>query len=597
MNVHENHHTSTQKKRSFGSLKGRIQSGMFLSALITVSCVIFIIILPLVFLTFIPTAYLLSNTVSQDIYSRLDTMLAQDHMKPPGHEADMLKSKTLDELLLYANDMYENRLEFDLMSTESLQSDKIVIESMSPDFQKMAVIAILSGLSDFNQKLPITAIFPVDFILIELKDASNNKILCIPIEDELYGIAAYQNGRFRENVLFKSVFNASKTQVHIETPTGDLLGSITVSINPQLASGILWIFVALLVIGLVLALPIDLILIKVHAKNILKPVDQLTNQLAVLATNDFYGIMDFHFKVKKPPRELVRLMDSATQIMEKLNDFNQELDAQKQELEAQNTELEAQNQTLHESSVKIQQQQDQLVRSEKMATLGQISAAIAHEINTPLGAIKSNTQMMTHVLTTLPTEQVEEPLRSRLEKLKNMNAITHDASDRVSEIIRSLKNFSRIDQADFQDFDINEGIESVLVLTSNLWKNTVVIEKYFGDHQIISAFASLLNQVFMNIVVNAIQAMPDGGTLRIETALTDQHAIVSFHDTGVGIPEDDLERIFQSGFTTKAYNQGTGLGLSISREIINKHSGKLYAKNHANGASFIIELPLNQKTT
>ena len=172
---------------------------------------------------------------------------------------------------------------------------------------------------------------------------------------------------------------------------------------------------------------------------------------------------------------------------------------------------------------------------------------------------------------------------------------TDDATKRVGEIIRNLKNFSRIDQAKFQNADITEGIKSVLVLTSNLWKNKVTIHESYEMLPLISCYPSMLNQVFMNIIVNAIQASDKNDDIYIQTEFDDVYVYLTIRDNGSGIKENHLEHIFDSGFTTKPKDEGTGLGLSISKDIIDKHCGHIEAFNNDDkGATFKITLPIEQ---
>ncbi len=589
------------KQRTYGSLRGRIQSGMFYSAFLTLLTMVCLLLLMISFM-FKPISLYLSKSVTQDIYMRLNTMNAYDNNIKDKLEMENLDKKTLDELLAYANTMYTENLTqpnliMDGMAPSDMIPDSIVTQEMNDSFKKMTVISVLSAIEEFNRRFPIKQTLTIDPILVEFKDASDAKILCIPVSAHKNSIDFYRNVTTKEQKQLKQIFMDSMSELKIVNPKGEVIGMITTSLNPYFVYIVIAAIVFILVIVTLCSLPINLMLIKFHSKNIIKPITQLNKQLSLLAKNDFFGIGDFHFQVKRPPRELVTLMNSATQIMEHLNDFNQELDAQKQELEAQNIELEVQNVTLTDSKNMIQEQQDQLVRIEKMATLGQISAAIAHEINTPLGAIKSNIQMMEMVLGQLDTSSCDPILQKKLARLKDMNSISTNASERVTEIIRSLKNFSRIDQADFQDFDVHEGIDSVLVLTSNLWKNNITIEKQYGEIPILEGYASMLNQVFMNIVVNAIQAMDDSGILTITTEATESAVKISFKDSGKGIAPQLLERVFESGYTTKDINQGTGLGLAISKDIIAKHNGRIYALNHqTKGATFVIELPLHQPT-
>ncbi len=230
--------------------------------------------------------------------------------------------------------------------------------------------------------------------------------------------------------------------------------------------------------------------------------------------------------------------------------------------------------------------------------MGQLTAAIMHEINTPMGAVQSNNQMLDMMLTKLKSEiesKDYEGASKIIGKMVKSNRISVDAANRVNEIIRNLKNFSRIDQAEFQKTDITEGIRSVLVLTSNLWKNKVTVHENYKSLPMINCYSSMINQVFMNIIVNAIQASEKNGNIYIETSYDEKNIYVSIKDEGTGINEKDLAHLFDEGFTTKPEDEGTGLGLSISKDIINKHNGKIEAFNNEDkGSLFKITLPIEQ---
>jgi signal transduction histidine kinase len=344
---------------------------------------------------------------------------------------------------------------------------------------------------------------------------------------------------------------------------------------------------------------------------LVKPVNALNKQLKCISENE---VLDstIHIEMKKPPKEIYELIKYSNIIMGRLNESqellfaqNQELEAQRDvleaqrdELEAQNEELDSQNDELMQSQLELKKAQDRLVQSEKLASMGQLTAAIAHEINTPLGAVSSNSQMVDMILmklTKLINENDIEGVHKIVEKLRNNNKITIDAANRVNEIIRNLRNFSRIDQAEFQNADVNEGIQSVLVLTSNLWKNKVTINESYGSIPEINCYPSMLNQVFMNVIVNAIQATEKNGEIDIITEKVDQNIVIKIKDNGEGIQETLLDKIFESGFTTKPKDAGTGLGLSISKDIIKKHHGSIRAyNNEEKGATFEISLPIKQ---
>lgn len=237
----------------------------------------------------------------------------------------------------------------------------------------------------------------------------------------------------------------------------------------------------------------------------------------------------------------------------------------------------------------LQKAQVQLVQSEKMASLGQLVAGIAHEINTPLGAINSNTDMIMRCV-----EKIEEGNTQAVALLKNVLPITQDAIGRINVLVKSLKNFARLDEAEFQEADIHEGILSTLDLIHHEIKNRVEVIKDFGKLPNVKCKPSAINQVFMNILVNAYQSIEGSGTITINTYSQDGSVFIKIKDSGRGIKKENLEKIFDPGFTTKGVGVGTGLGLSITYEIIKDHNGDISViSEDGHGAEFTIRLPIS----
>ncbi len=281
----------------------------------------------------------------------------------------------------------------------------------------------------------------------------------------------------------------------------------------------------------------------------------------------------------------------------RLLDQNYELEAQTQELEAQKEELMAMNEDLESTMIQLKSAQNQLIHSEKMASLGNLVAGIAHEINTPLGSINSNldiTNIIVNKLSSADDISNNPELINLVKKLERVNEINSLACHRILEIVLSLKNFSRLDEADFQKADIHEGINSTLLLLNNQIKNKIIVFKDFGEISLIDCYPNQLNQVFMNILVNATQAIEEKGEIFIKTYEKDENVIIEIIDTGKGIKEENLQKLFDPGFTTKGVGVGTGLGLSITYKIVENHNGKVYAENtKEHGAKFSIILPIN----
>ncbi|MHB8131465.1 MAG: sensor histidine kinase, partial [Mobilitalea sp.] len=158
--------------------------------------------------------------------------------------------------------------------------------------------------------------------------------------------------------------------------------------------------------------------------------------------------------------------------------------------------------------------------------------------------------------------------------------------------------FSRLDQAEFQEANINEGIKSVLVLTHNLLKRRITVHEDFGDLPLVKCFPGQLNQVLMNIIVNASQAIEGEGDIFIRTFLKEKHLYITISDSGTGIRDEDLRKIFDPGFTTKGVGVGLGLGLYLSYNIIQNHNGEISVVSEpSKGAEFTIKIPIDNEKT
>ncbi|HET7819478.1 MAG TPA: ATP-binding protein, partial [Bacteroidia bacterium] len=276
---------------------------------------------------------------------------------------------------------------------------------------------------------------------------------------------------------------------------------------------------------------------------------------------------------------------------------------------------------LETSNKNLKDAQSQLVNAEKMASLGQLTAGIAHEINNPINFVVSNVKPLKRdvedILLLLTKYGEIQDDKNLSEKLKNIKELKEqldadylieeinqllkgidEGASRTSEIVRGLKNFSRLDEDDLKLADIHEGIDSTLaVLNNNIVKAGVTIVKEYNKFPPIECYPGKLNQVFMNILNNAIQVLvsskADHGEIRIKTALIEKTVRISIKDNGPGMTEEVKHKIFEPFFTTKNVGEGTGLGLSIAYGIIEKHKGEIHVESApGNGAEFIITLPV-----
>ena len=232
----------------------------------------------------------------------------------------------------------------------------------------------------------------------------------------------------------------------------------------------------------------------------------------------------------------------------------------------------------------LKETQIQLINSEKMASLGQLVAGVAHEINTPTASIKSNNAIAAKLLVQIEDAELHD-------MLKELNDIDREAIQRISNIVTSLKKFVRLDEAELQEADINKELDLTLDLIRHETKNRIQIVKNYGEIPVIRCFPNMLNQVFTNILINACQAIEGEGTITITTEYKNDKLIVKIKDTGKGIPANRLDKIFTAGYTTKGVGVGTGLGLAICTKIIEKHGGEISVNSEeGKGSEFIITI-------
>lgn len=276
---------------------------------------------------------------------------------------------------------------------------------------------------------------------------------------------------------------------------------------------------------------------------------------------------------------------------------------------------------LREINQKLKEAQSQLLQSEKLASVGQLAAGVAHEINNPVGYIKSNLGTLKQYVEDLlrvvgvyeskehllegdhdAMRQIRE-LKEQVEieylkdDLKDLLAESEEGVERVKQIVQDLKDFSHVDEAEWQWADIHKGLESTLNIVRNEIKYKCDVVKEYGELPSVECIPSQLNQVFTNLLVNASQAIPDHGVITVRTGFyEDQSQVwIEIADTGQGICAEDLKRIFDPFFTTKPVGKGTGLGLSLSYGIVKSHNGRIEVKSTpGEGTAFRIWLPMTQ---
>jgi signal transduction histidine kinase len=245
----------------------------------------------------------------------------------------------------------------------------------------------------------------------------------------------------------------------------------------------------------------------------------------------------------------------------------------------------------------LRKAQSQLLQTEKMATIGALVAGVAHEINTPLGAISSMHDTLVRGVTKLRGSiDASDPKAAKLlEVIDDANQVIRSATSRVLEIVRRLKDFARYDEGELELMNLHTEIEDTLMLAHHELKHGVRVHRGFGEIPPIQGYPNQIDQVFLNLIVNAKQAMNGRGDLWISTAAEDDGVIVSIEDSGPGVEADKLEAIFSPGFTTKKKGAGLGLGLAICQQIVEKHHGRIWAENRTEGgARFVVWLPIEQ---
>jgi signal transduction histidine kinase len=311
-----------------------------------------------------------------------------------------------------------------------------------------------------------------------------------------------------------------------------------------------------------------------------------------------------------------------------LNRANEELAVLNESLEQR---VHERTEDLSNALAELKESQVQLVQAEKMSSLGQLVAGISHEINTPLLYLANNASLIQERIASLkdfieksgdtlslnPTDFTdrseyqsrlieglrtlkillrEDELEASVEEIVDLNRDSIEGLADLTEMAQSLKDFSRLDRAPIDSFDVNAGIDKTLTIARNIVKHKAEVRKFYGDLPSIECSPSKINQVFLNLITNAAQAIEDHGEIVISTKRKgDDHVVVSISDTGCGIPEENLAKIRDPFFTTKEVGTGTGLGLSIVDEIVRSHGGELVVDSKVGkGSTFSVILPIRQ---
>ena len=386
----------------------------------------------------------------------------------------------------------------------------------------------------------------------------------------------------------------------------------------------------MIVISMGLSVGLAVILAAITSRTIAKPIEQLTSVARRVTQDSNFQLqadIDTQDEVALLAKALNQLVSWTGQYTSELKDARHNLEQRVEErtlaLQQSEASLRQKAEDLQQALVELQQTQLQLVQSEKMSSLGEMVAGIAHEINNPVSFIHGNLEhalsytedvmgLLTLYQKSYPTptaaiqatiEDIDLPFLQE-DFLKLMQSMK-DGTIRIRDIVQSLRTFSRLDEAAVKQVDLHDGIDSTLVILKNRLKQTldsseIQVLRHYGELFLVECYAGQLNQVFMNILGNAIDALEDepdltDPTITITTQMVDSEWVaIHIANNGPDIPDEICNRLFDPFFTTKAVGKGTGMGLSISYQIVTEtHKGYLDCQSSpGQGAEFIIKLPV-----
>lgn len=302
-----------------------------------------------------------------------------------------------------------------------------------------------------------------------------------------------------------------------------------------------------------------------------------------------------HLTIRNLQRELQQTNRELEERMVALQRLHSEVEERRREVSEKNIELE-------KTLLQLRETQNQLIIKEKMASLGHLVAGISHELNSPVGAINSMHNTLIRAIDKLKdalnqafSQEYEDnrTIQSSFQVMVDANRVMATGAERVTRIVRSLRNFARLDEAEFQVANLHEGIESTLTLLHSQMEDEITVIKDFGDIKPIFCSPSQLNQVFMHLLRNAIQSIEGEGEIGIKTFEDNNEVYVQISDTGKGIPSEQLERIFDVGFSATDSRVEMEFGLSTDYHIIQEHHGEIKVKSEVGkGTEVTICLPM-----
>jgi signal transduction histidine kinase len=290
-----------------------------------------------------------------------------------------------------------------------------------------------------------------------------------------------------------------------------------------------------------------------------------------------------------------------------IQQLKEKLEAATAELEATRSELRQKQELIAGLNATCSDHQQQVVYSQRMASLGALVAGVTHEIKTPIGAINSMQDTLTRALDKLKQAlsqacpeayQENRAITAALKVIEDASKVIESGSARTLEIVRRVRKFAHASGTEMLATDLHAELDDTLLLLNQELKDRIEVVKRYGDLQPIVCNAGQINQVFLNVLVNASQAIEGRGTITITTSDAGDHVQVTIEDTGPGIPPEVMSKIFQTGFTTKRVGVGTGLGLSICKQIVEEHGGAIeLASEPGEGARVTITLSKDLEPT
>jgi len=357
-----------------------------------------------------------------------------------------------------------------------------------------------------------------------------------------------------------------------------------------------------------------------------KMVNALMNRAerSTSAQRSDFGMFQTAVMLEDQVRSRTAELESAVRENEKINRALQHakahMEIEIEERKSAHAALEHEKEEQRALIKKLEEAHNQLLQSEKLASIGQLAAGVAHEINNPIGFVNSNLGVLKKYVSNLLQIidlyesgrhflAADAVLQGRIEQacatadleflrndIETLISESIEGATRVRRIVQDLRDFSRVDSAEWQSADLHAGLESTLNVVWNEIKFKADVVREFGTLPPVECRLSQVNQVFMNLLVNAAQAIPEHGTITLRSGCVGDKAWISISDTGQGVPQELMTRIFDPFFTTKPVGKGTGLGLSVSYGIIAKHGGHIDVQSEpGQGATFTVWLPVRRQ--